>query len=107
MSVDALPGGTLRPGPMSAVFSKGERADLSAAGGYLGQSDMWAFQGMPFFNVTPKLQVVGRYTFIDSDEPNGIRLATYESRVVSGRVSCETKTTVRVCVCWSRSTSAA
>lgn len=63
----------------------GARADLSAAGGYLGQSDMWAFQGMPFFNVTPKLQVVGRYTFIDSDEPNGIRLATYESRVVSGR----------------------
>jgi phosphate-selective porin OprO/OprP len=63
----------------------GVRADLSTAAGYLGQSDMWAFQGMPFFNITPKLQVVGRYTFIDSDEPNGIRLATYESRVVSGR----------------------
>ena len=46
---------------------------------------MWAFQGMPFVNVTDKLQVVGRYTFIESDEPNGIRLATYESRVVSGR----------------------
>ena len=63
----------------------GARADLSTAAGYLGQSDMWAFQGMPFVNVTPKFQIVGRYTFIESDEPNGVRLATYESRVVPGR----------------------
>jgi phosphate-selective porin OprO/OprP len=63
----------------------GARADLSTAAGYLGQSNMWAFQGMPFVNVTGKFQVVGRYTFIDSDAPNGIRLATYESRVVPGR----------------------
>lgn len=63
----------------------GVRADLSTAAGYLGQSDMWAFQGMPFFNITPKLQVVGRYTLIQSDEPNGIRFSTYESRVESGR----------------------
>ena len=63
----------------------GARADLSTAAGYLGQSDMWAFQGMPFVNVTTKFQIVGRYTFIESDEPNGVRLATYESRVVSGR----------------------
>ena len=46
---------------------------------------MWAFQGMPFINVTSKLQVVARYTFIESDATNGIRLATYESRVVPGR----------------------
>lgn len=63
----------------------GARADLSTASGYLGQSDMWAFQGMPFVNVTSKFQVVGRYTLIDSDAPNGIRLATYESRIVAGR----------------------
>ena len=63
----------------------GARADLSTAAGYLGQSDMWAFQGMPFFNITPKLQVVGRYTLIQSDDANGIRFATYESRVESGR----------------------
>jgi phosphate-selective porin OprO and OprP len=63
----------------------GARADLSKAAGYLGQSDMWAFQGMPFINVTSKLQAVARYTFIESDAPNGIRLATYESRVVPGR----------------------
>jgi phosphate-selective porin OprO/OprP len=63
----------------------GARADVSTAGGYLGQSDMWAFQGMPFVNVTSKFQVVGRYTFIESEAPNGIRPATYESRVVPGR----------------------
>ena len=63
----------------------GARADVSTASGYLGQSGMWAFQGMPFINLTPRLQLVGRYTFIGSGEPNGIRLATYESRVVSGR----------------------
>ena len=40
---------------------------------------------MPFFNVTEKLQAVGRYTYVDSAEPNGIRFGTYESRVVSGR----------------------
>jgi phosphate-selective porin OprO and OprP len=63
----------------------GARADLSTASGYLGQSDMWAFQAMPFVNITSKAQVVGRYTFIESDAPNGVRLATYESRVVPGR----------------------
>jgi phosphate-selective porin OprO/OprP len=60
----------------------GVRADLSTAAGYLGQSDMWAFQSMPFVNVTSALQAIVRYTFIESDAPNGIRLATYESRVV-------------------------
>ena len=63
----------------------GVRADLSTAAGYLGQSGMWAFQGMPFVNVTDKFQVVGRYTLVESDSPNAIRLATYESRVVAGR----------------------
>jgi phosphate-selective porin OprO and OprP len=63
----------------------GARADVSMAKGYLGQSNMRAFQGMPFINVTNKFQLVGRYTFIDSDKPNGIRLAAYESRVVTAR----------------------
>jgi phosphate-selective porin OprO/OprP len=63
----------------------GARADISNAAGHLGQSGMWAFQATPFLNVTSKFQIVGRYTFIDSDAPNGIRLGTYESRVVPGR----------------------
>ncbi len=63
----------------------GLRTDLSAAAGFLGQSDVWAVMAMPFLNVTDKLQVVGRYTYLDSEDSNGVRLATYESRVVSGR----------------------
>jgi phosphate-selective porin OprO/OprP len=63
----------------------GLRTDLSDASGYLGQSDLWAFMAMPFANATDKLQILGRYTFLDSDSPNGVRLATYENLVVPGR----------------------
>jgi phosphate-selective porin OprO/OprP len=63
----------------------GVRAEIAGAQGYLGQSDMWALMAMPFFNVTSRLQAVGRYTYIGSDSANGIRLATYESRIVEGR----------------------
>jgi phosphate-selective porin OprO/OprP len=58
---------------------------VSAADGYLGQSGLWALMAMPFVNLTDKLQTVARYTLIDSHDPNGIRLATYENRIVSGR----------------------
>ena len=63
----------------------GLRTDLSRADGYLGQSDLSALMLMPFINATKKLQLVGRYTLVDSDDPNGVRLANYESKVVSGR----------------------
>jgi len=63
----------------------GARADVSTASGYLGQGDLSAVMAMPFVNITEKLQAVGRYTFIHSEDVNGIRLGTYESRIVSGR----------------------
>jgi phosphate-selective porin OprO/OprP len=63
----------------------GFRGDVSAAAGYLGQSDLRAVMATPYVNVTDKLQVVGRYTFVESDTPNGVRLGTYESRIVAGR----------------------
>jgi phosphate-selective porin OprO and OprP len=63
----------------------GTWTDVALASGYLGQSDLRAFVGQPFVNATSKLQFVGRYTFISSDDVNGIRLATYESRLVGGR----------------------
>jgi phosphate-selective porin OprO/OprP len=63
----------------------GMRTDVSAASGYLGQSDLWGMMAMPFVNITNTLQFVGRYTFIVSDDPNGVRLGTYENRLVSGR----------------------
>jgi phosphate-selective porin OprO/OprP len=63
----------------------GARSDFTMASGYLGQSDMWGVEAMPFYNLTAKLQAVVRYTYLDSERPNGIRFATYESRVMSGR----------------------
>ncbi|OFV98330.1 MAG: hypothetical protein A3F68_04265 [Acidobacteria bacterium RIFCSPLOWO2_12_FULL_54_10] len=63
----------------------GLRTDVSAASGYLGQSNLWGVMAMPYVNATDKLQFVGRYTMLDSNKPNGVRLATYESRVVPGR----------------------
>jgi phosphate-selective porin OprO/OprP len=63
----------------------GLRTDLTAGSGYYTQSNVWGVMVMPFVNVTPKLQAVGRYEFLDSTEPNGIRLGAYEDRVASGR----------------------
>ena len=63
----------------------GLRSDLAMGDGYLGQSDLWGVMAMPFLNVTDKLQAVGRYTFLSSADPNGLRLATYENRVVRTR----------------------
>jgi phosphate-selective porin OprO/OprP len=63
----------------------GVRTDVSAGAGYLGQSDLWGVMAMPFVNITDKLQGVGRYTFIRSQDLNGVRLASYEDRVVFGR----------------------
>jgi phosphate-selective porin OprO/OprP len=63
----------------------GMRTDLSTAAGYLGQRDLTAFTAMPYYNATDRLQLVTRYTLIDSDGPNGILLGAYENRVVRGR----------------------
>jgi phosphate-selective porin OprO/OprP len=63
----------------------GVRSDLSAAKGYLGQSDMWGLTAMPFVNATRHLQFVVRYTILESSDPSGLRLATYENSVVAGR----------------------
>lgn len=65
----------------------GIRTDISGARGYLGQGNLWGVVAMPFLNVTARLQAITRYTFVGSDAANGVRLATYESRVVSGRGS--------------------
>jgi phosphate-selective porin OprO/OprP len=69
-------------------FDKGQwgvRTDVSGATGYLGQSNLWGVMAMPFYNFTDKLQFVGRYTFLESDRINGLRLGTYENQIVSGR----------------------
>jgi phosphate-selective porin OprO/OprP len=64
----------------------GLRGDVSMASGYSTQPDLSAIMLAPYFNVTSKFQIVGRYTVVDSDGRNGVRLGTYENRVVtSGR----------------------
>lgn len=65
----------------------GVRTDVSAGEGFLGQSDLWGAMVMPFYNITDKFQAVARYTFLDSEDPNGIRFARYESvpQVMGGR----------------------
>jgi phosphate-selective porin OprO/OprP len=40
---------------------------------------------MPFLNLSEELQLVGRYTYLESADPNGVRLTSYENRVVPGR----------------------
>jgi phosphate-selective porin OprO/OprP len=39
---------------------------------------------MPFVNLTRQFQLVGRYTFLDGDGPNTVRITTYESRLATG-----------------------
>ena len=57
----------------------GLSTDLTFANGSLGQSDIWGFVAMPWFNITDKLQVVGRYTYLSSDDPDGISFNRYEN----------------------------
>lgn len=61
--------------------------DLVGLKGYLGQPDMFGVQIMPsfFLNESKTFQGVLRYTYINSDGNNGIRLARYENTIVSGR----------------------
>lgn len=63
----------------------GFRGDVTKGIGYLGQRNVLGIMAMPFFNVTDRLQAVGRYTFLNGDGNNGVLLATYESRVVGSR----------------------
>lgn len=63
----------------------GLRADLTGAEGYRTRSDLWGFTAMPYYNLTENLQAVLRYTFVSSDDPNGVRIGRYENRVIPGR----------------------
>jgi phosphate-selective porin OprO/OprP len=63
----------------------GVSADVVAGRGYDTQGDLFGLDAMPWFNITDKLQVVGRYTYIHGDDPNSIRFSRYESFVTGGR----------------------
>jgi phosphate-selective porin OprO/OprP len=63
----------------------GVRSDISAATGYLGQSDLAGFMVMPYYNLRNSNQLVWRYTYVASDDPNGVRFGRYENELESGR----------------------
>ena len=65
--------------------SWGLRTDFSAGKGYAGQSDLWGAVLMPFYNFTPRIQAVLRYTYVSSADDNGVRLSRYANAIVSGR----------------------
>lgn len=57
----------------------GFRSDLAAGDGYQGQSDIWGLVLMPSYNINDHLQLVFRYTYMESDRPDGLRFSRYET----------------------------
>lgn len=90
---DENPGNTFtrsnqQTGSLNFNYEKGRfglGTDIDVAQGYGKQPDMFGLQIMPSIYVADGVQFVLRYTYIDSDGNNGIRLARYENRIVSGR----------------------
>ena len=63
----------------------GISTDLTGGIGSGKQSDGWGFMVQPWYKITEKLEAVGRYTHLESNDPDGLRFGRYENRVVSGR----------------------
>ncbi len=63
----------------------GVSADVTGGQGFGRQSNAWGAAIMPWFKITDKLQVVGRYTYLASDEDNGVRFSRYENVLTGGR----------------------
>jgi len=60
-------------------------SDLSVGLGYFDQSDIRGLSLMPFYNHSELVQWVLRYTYLSSDDDNGLRLGRYESEIATGR----------------------
>ena len=58
--------------------------DLCAGRGYFEQSDLFGLSLMPFYNINERWQLVARYTYIESEEENGIRFEHYARKVTEG-----------------------
>ncbi len=63
----------------------GVSTDMSYGSGYGSQGDVFGFLVMPFYNITDKLQIVARYTYLEGDTDNSLRFSRYESFATSGR----------------------
>ena len=62
----------------------GIRGDYTDGKGYLGQSDVSGVMVMPYWNLSERMQLVTRYTWLESDGPNGVRIGRYERALVAG-----------------------
>ena len=60
-------------------------ADLTAGLGYDEQSDLMGIVVMPFYRFSERHQLVTRYTWLVSDDDNGVRLGRYENEIVAGK----------------------
>ena len=75
-------------GSLSIDFEAGKsgvRADLSGATGTGSQSDLWGAMIMPYYNLSQRLQLVLRYTYLNSAGEDGVVFGRYESLAVGGR----------------------
>jgi phosphate-selective porin OprO/OprP len=63
----------------------GLEGNVSATRGYYGQGDLSGFTVMPLFDLTDTFQFALRYSYLDSDEPLGIRPGRYTNKVAYGR----------------------
>lgn len=61
------------------------RTDFAYADGHFGQGDLWGLVLMPYYDVHPNLQLLARYTWLDSDDDAGVRLGRYENEIVDQR----------------------
>lgn len=75
-------------GALVAVLDAGRwglTGELVAGEGFLGQSDAVGASATPWFNITKRLQLAGRFTLVNSRRLNGVRLGRYENVVTGGR----------------------
>ncbi|MCP5540421.1 MAG: hypothetical protein H7A52_09815 [Akkermansiaceae bacterium] len=63
----------------------GFRSDLGVARDAPGENTLAGIVAMPFFNLTDDWQLVARFTWLESEHDNGLRLGRYENRIVEGR----------------------
>jgi phosphate-selective porin OprO/OprP len=73
---------------VNGQFEKGRwgfSSDIDYAKGYGSQHDLYGGQLTPSVTFFETWQGVLRYTGINSDGPNGIRLARYENHIVTGK----------------------
>jgi len=63
----------------------GFSAEVDGGVGFGTQSDVWGVNVMPWFNITKQLQAAGRYTYVASQDPGGVRMGRYDTTVTSRR----------------------